>query len=165
MNANPQHIPAAEMIPEPFQTHSTPPAARAVTLTPVDKHSFGGKEAAHARMPREGTFVLPAGVRIVGRLEAEAPLLIEGKFSGELRCSNTVVIAEGAHILGSIDVDGDLVVAGLVEGEGNTPTTIVCRGKLEVASTAHIAAEEVQYCTISIYEGARISGTLRAVQG
>lgn len=86
----------------------------------------------------ELTALLGRGTRFEGKLHFEGRLRIDGSFSGQILCDDTLVIGEGAF------VDADILAA----------TVIIRGGKVR----ANIRATR----SIELYVPAEVSGTIRA---
>lgn len=86
----------------------------------------------------ELTALLGRGTRFEGKLHFEGRVRIDGSFSGEILCDDTLVIGEGAF------VEADILAA----------TVIIRGGKVR----ANIRATRA----IELYVPAEVSGTLRA---
>lgn len=86
----------------------------------------------------ELTALLGRGTRFEGKLHFEGRLRIDGSFSGEILCDDTLVIGEGAF------VDAEILAA----------TVIIRGGKVR----ANIRATRA----IELYVPAEVSGTLHA---
>jgi cytoskeletal protein CcmA (bactofilin family) len=86
----------------------------------------------------ELTALLGRGTRFEGKLHFEGRLRIDGSFSGQILCDDTLIIGEGAF------VDGEVLAA----------TVIIRGGKVR----ANIRATR----SIELYVPAEVSGSLRA---
>lgn len=86
----------------------------------------------------ELTALLGRGTRCEGKLHFEGRLRIDGSFSGQILCDDTLIIGEGAF------VDGEVLAA----------TVIIRGGKVR----ANIRATR----SIELYVPAEVSGSLRA---
>lgn len=85
--------------------------------------------------------VIAKGTRIVGRLEMEALLLIDGEVEGELVSSSEVSIGMNGHFKGELAAK-QVIVSGRTEG------TITC-DKLEILSNGSVTGTaEVRELTV-----------------
>jgi cytoskeletal protein CcmA (bactofilin family) len=103
------------------------------------------------------TSFFAAGFKILGDIESENDICVEGEIHGNVKTTKKVVIGKTGKILGNIEAS-NLCVHGLVEGEvlisdlaKITPTGVVC-GTIITKS-------------IQIEPGADVEATLKKISG
>ena len=125
---------------------------------------FGKDQALPARAePRSGAMtaagadaapsVIAVGMRIVGDLESNGVVKIDGRVDGSVTHARQVLLGRGATIKGNVTAD-ELVVGGTVEGG------IRATERLELQATA-VVNGDIETKSIVVLEGARINGSVR----
>ena len=100
-----------------------------------------------------GPSIIGAGMRIVGEVEAEGELRIEGTVEGTVRGKGQVLVAEGGVVEGDVFAD-QAVACGEVRGG------IFAETRVEVHATSAIQGD-ITTPRIAVHEGAQIDGRIR----
>jgi cytoskeletal protein CcmA (bactofilin family) len=100
-----------------------------------------------------GISVIAPGMRVVGRIETEGPVRIEGRVDGDVHGKGQVMVANGAV------VEGDIYTAEAILG-GEVRGGIAAQKRAEVQSTSTINGDIVTP-RIAIQEGGQLNGSLR----
>jgi cytoskeletal protein CcmA (bactofilin family) len=95
--------------------------------------------------------VIDAGLKIVGNLEGEGELQIDGRICGDIRCAR-LIVGKGATVDGNITAD-EIVVRGKVNG--------VMRGNRVILQEGAIVHSEIFHKRFTVEEGALFEGTSR----
>ena len=100
----------------------------------------------HGLAPRA---VISAEVRILGCLQTDGEVEIEGRIEGDIRCSHLTVAKSGV-VIGDITAE-DVVVRGRVKG-------VIRASRVLVQHGAHVESE-ICHAKLSIDEGSYFKGT------
>ena len=107
------------------------------------------------------TLVVPAGARVRGDCVAES-VHVHGEVLGRVRATQgLLLVAPGARVRGGVEGHGPVVIAGLVQAHRGRDA-VVAHGRLDLACSARVVGT-VCHEVVAIYEGARVSGVLRAL--
>lgn len=109
---------------------------------------IGGRQEQPEAAP---STVIGADIKIIGRIEASADLMVEGYIQGDVRCRN-LIIGELGSIKGKIFSDRARV-GGVVDGSIRT-------GDLAIEATA-VMKGQATYARLKIATGAMVEGTLK----
>ena len=90
---------------------------------------------------------------VVGDLETEGVVRIEGRVRGTVRVGSQVLVAAGAVIEGDLHTQ-EAVVAGQVSG------AIVAHERVELQASA-VVAGDIHTPRIAIVEGAKVTGEVK----
>jgi cytoskeletal protein CcmA (bactofilin family) len=90
---------------------------------------------------------------VIGDLETEGMVRVEGRVRGTVRVGGQVLVAQGAVIEGDLHTQ-EAVIAGQVSG------AIHARERVELQATAMVAGD-ILTPRISIIEGARVTGEVK----
>lgn len=96
--------------------------------------------------------IIPAGMRIRGRIEGSEQLTVAGTVVGEVDLRGTLRVPESGYLRGRITVSR-ASIRGKVEG------TLMVSEKAEILSTAQIEGE-IRAGQLTIEEGALVNGKL-----
>jgi cytoskeletal protein CcmA (bactofilin family) len=97
--------------------------------------------------------IVANGTRIIGEVECEGILKIEGRVEGVVRGHEQVVIAPGGIVMG--DVRGDeIIIAGRVEGDVGAAVRI----ELRAGGAVH---GDVTAPRIAVQEGGELNGRIQ----
>jgi cytoskeletal protein CcmA (bactofilin family) len=111
------------------------------------------KERQSTPSPSEGVIsIVGPGMRVVGDLETEGTLRIEGVVSGSVRAAMAVVIGKEGSVEGDVHAR-DAVIAGRVVGR------VVVESRLELQATSRLEGE-VFAQRLQLDEGAVVNGPL-----
>ncbi len=113
----------------------------------------GRKDSTKNGLQGRGPSIVGAGTRIVGEIEVEGELRIEGTVEGTIRGKSQVLVAEGGLVEGDIFAE-QAVACGEVRGG------IVAESRVEVHATSEIKGD-ISTPRIAIHEGAQIDGRIR----
>ena len=97
--------------------------------------------------------VIGAGMRIVGNVESNGVVKVEGTIEGAVRGARQGLLGKSGVILGDIHA-ADAVLGGKVVG------SIVATERVELQATASIEGD-VNTRSIVVFEGGQINGTVR----
>ncbi len=131
-------------------------AAAAGALRPDDAGCF------RATYSADSTLVVPRGAAVQGDVEA-GNVLVCGTVHGNVHAhGGDVVIDRGGRVEGRVSGTAAIVIAGDVRAGADRPA-VVSQGLLCLAETACVQGR-VHYTVIEIYRGARVAGSLLALQ-
>src|ERR671920_1577776 len=97
--------------------------------------------------------IIASDMTVIGDLETDGVVRIEGRVRGTVRVGAQVLVAAGAVIEGDLHTQ-EAVVAGQVSG------AIVARERVELQATA-VVAGDIHTPRIAIVEGAKVSGEVK----
>lgn len=98
--------------------------------------------------------IIGPGMRIVGEVETQGSVRVEGQIQGSLRAGKGVVIGKEGEIIGDVFTQ-DAVVGGRIQG------TITAESRLELQSTSQIDGEiHTRAQHLQLDEGARFNGRI-----
>lgn len=97
--------------------------------------------------------VIGAGMRIVGNVESNGVVKVEGTIEGAVRGARQVLLGKSGVILGDIHA-ADAVLGGKVVG------SVVATERVELQATASVEGD-VNTRSIVVFEGGQINGTVR----
>ncbi|MFL5472171.1 MAG: polymer-forming cytoskeletal protein [Gemmatimonadales bacterium] len=97
--------------------------------------------------------IIASDMTVIGDLETEGVVRIEGRVRGTVRVGSQVLVASGAVIEGDLHTQ-EAVIAGQVSG------AIHARERVELQASAMVAGD-ILTPRISIIEGARVSGEVK----
>jgi cytoskeletal protein CcmA (bactofilin family) len=97
--------------------------------------------------------MIAPGMRVVGDIETNGILKIEGRIEGTIRGARQLLLGKMGEIQGDVHAR-EVVVAGVVVG------TIVADERTEIQGTSRIDGD-IQTKTIVVHEGAVLNGTVR----
>src|ERR687890_2078283 len=97
--------------------------------------------------------IIASDMTVIGDLETDGVVRIEGRIRGTVRVGSQVLVAQGAVIEGDLHTQ-EAVIAGQVSG------AIHARERVELLATAMVAGD-ILTPRISIIEGARVTGEVK----
>jgi len=100
--------------------------------------------------------VLARGFRVVGTIESEGTVKIEGHLDGDIHVGRQLLIAAGGVVLGSVFAD-EVIVAGRVEGD------IVAAVRIELQPGCDVRGD-LAAPLVAVQEGGVINGHIRATR-
>jgi cytoskeletal protein CcmA (bactofilin family) len=112
-----------------------------------------GNELRRRRTDQIPFSIIASDMTVVGDLETEGVVRIEGRVKGTVRVGSQVLVAAGAVIEGDLHTQ-EAVVAGQVSG------AIMARERVELQASA-IVAGDIHTPRIAIVEGARVTGEVK----
>ena len=112
-----------------------------------------GKELKRRRTDQIPFSIIASDMTVIGDLETEGVVRVEGRVRGTVRAGTQVLVASGAVIEGDLHAQ-EAVIAGQVSG------AIHARERVELQATAMVAGD-ILTPRISIIEGARITGEVK----
>lgn len=112
-----------------------------------------GNELRRRRTDQIPFSIIASDMTVIGDLETEGVVRIEGRIRGNVRVGSQILIATGAVIEGDLHTQ-EAVVAGQVSG------AIVAKDRVELQATA-VVAGDITTPRIAIVEGARVSGEVK----
>jgi cytoskeletal protein CcmA (bactofilin family) len=112
-----------------------------------------GNELRRRRTDQIPFSIIASDMTVIGDLETEGVVRVEGRVRGTVRVGAQVLVTEGAVIEGDLHTQ-EAVVAGQVSG------AIMARERVELQATA-VVAGDIHTPRISIVEGAKVSGEVK----
>ena len=112
-----------------------------------------GNELRRRRTDQIPFSIIASDMTVVGDLETEGVVRIEGRVRGTVRVGSQVLVAAGAVIEGDLHTQ-EAVVAGQVSG------MIVARDRVELQATA-VVSGDIHTPRIAIVEGGRVTGEVK----
>ena len=112
-----------------------------------------GNELKRRRTDQIPFSIIASDMTVIGDLETECVVLIEGRVRGTVRVGSQVLVAQGAVIEGDLHTQ-EAVIAGQVSGAINA------RERVELQATAMVAGD-ILTPRISIVEGSRVTGEVK----
>jgi cytoskeletal protein CcmA (bactofilin family) len=112
-----------------------------------------GNELKRRRTDQVPFSIIASDMTVIGDLETEGVVRIEGTVKGTLRVGSQVLVAQGAVIEGDLHTQ-EAVIAGQVSG------AIHARERIELQATALVTGD-IFTPRISIVEGARVTGEVK----
>jgi cytoskeletal protein CcmA (bactofilin family) len=112
-----------------------------------------GNELKRRRTDQIPFSIIASDMTVIGDLETEGVVRVEGRVRGTVRAGTQVLVASGAVIEGDLHAQ-EAVIAGQVSG------AIHARERVELQATALVAGD-VLTPRISIIEGARMTGEVK----
>jgi cytoskeletal protein CcmA (bactofilin family) len=112
-----------------------------------------GNELKRRRTDQIPFSIIASDMTVIGDLETEGVVRVEGRVRGTVRAGSQVLVSEGAVIEGDLQTQ-EAVIAGQVSG------AIHARERVELQATALVAGD-ILTPRISIVEGARVTGEVK----
>ena len=112
-----------------------------------------GNELKRRRTDQIPFSIIASDMTVVGDLETEGVVRIEGRVRGAVRVGQQVLVAAGAVIEGVVHTQ-EAVIAGQVSG------AIFAKDRVELQASA-VVAGDILTPRIAIVEGARVSGEVK----
>jgi cytoskeletal protein CcmA (bactofilin family) len=97
--------------------------------------------------------IVAHGTRIVGEIECEGIIKIEGRVEGVVRGQEQVVVAPGGMVMGDIHGD-EVVIAGRVEGD------IGATGRVELRAGGAVQGD-ITAPKVAVQEGGELNGRIQ----
>jgi cytoskeletal protein CcmA (bactofilin family) len=112
-----------------------------------------GNELKRRRTDQIPFSIIASDMTVIGDLETEGVVRVEGRVRGTVRVGSQVLVSEGAVIEGDLHTQ-EAVIAGQVTGG------IHARERVELQATAMVAGD-ILTPRSSIVEGARVTGEVK----
>jgi cytoskeletal protein CcmA (bactofilin family) len=112
-----------------------------------------GNELKRRRSDQIPFSIIASDMTVVGDLETEGVVRIEGRVRGTVRVGQQVLVATGAAIEGDLHTQ-EAVIAGQVSGG------IYAKDRVELQATA-VVSGDILTPRIAIVEGARVTGEVK----
>jgi cytoskeletal protein CcmA (bactofilin family) len=112
-----------------------------------------GHELKRRRTDQVPFSIIASDMTVIGDLETEGVVRVEGRVKGTVRVGSQVLVSDGAVIEGDLHTQ-EAVIAGRVSG------AIHARERVELQATALVAGD-IMTPRISIVEGARVTGEVK----
>ena len=112
-----------------------------------------GNELKRRRTDQIPFSIIASDMTVIGDLETEGVVRVEGRVKGTVRVGAQVLVAAGAVIEGDLHTQ-EAVIAGQVNG------AIHARERVELQATAMVEGD-ILTPRISIIEGARVTGEVK----
>ncbi len=122
-------------------------------FTPGHPRDEQGNELRRRKSDQTPFSIIAKDMSIVGDLETEGVVRIEGKIRGTVRAGSQVLIGQGAQ------VEGDLHTREAVIG-GDVVGAIHATERVELQTTASVTGN-IHTPRIAVMEGGRVSGEVR----
>ena len=105
------------------------------------------------------------GTQLLGDLQFEGGLLVQGEVSGDVRVNGHLIIWTGGIVSGQIWVTGDLYLFGQLGAPSASPhdTTMKCMGMAYVANTG-VASGTLMASRLKLYDGADLQGPFKTLK-
>ncbi len=116
-----------------------------------------GNELRRRRTDQIPFSIIASDMTVIGDLETEGVVRVEGRVRGTVRAGAQVLVAAGATIEGDLHTQ-EAVVAGQVSG------AIIARERVELQATA-VVTGDIHTPRIAIVEGAKVSGEFKMDAG
>jgi cytoskeletal protein CcmA (bactofilin family) len=112
-----------------------------------------GNELKRRRTDQIPFSIIASDMAVIGDLETEGVVRIEGRVKGTVRVGSQILVAQGAIIEGDLRTQ-EAVIAGTVTGG------IHASDRVELQATA-VVAGDIHTARIAIVEGAKVSGEVK----
>ena len=112
-----------------------------------------GAELKRRRTDQIPFSIIASDMTVIGDLETEGVVRVEGRVKGTVRVGSQVLVAAGAVIEGDLHTQ-EAIIAGQVSGAINA------RERVELHASALVAGD-ILTPRISIIEGARVTGEIK----
>ena len=106
-----------------------------------------------------------SGTQLLGDLQFEGGLLVQGEVSGDVRVNGHLIIWTGGIVSGQIWVTGDLYLFGQLGAPSASPhdTIMKCMGMAYVANTG-VASGTLMASRLKLYDGADLQGPFKTLK-
>jgi cytoskeletal protein CcmA (bactofilin family) len=112
------------------------------------------KERAGTGAPPETVIsIIGPGMQVIGELQTDGTIRIEGSVQGTVRAGKAVVVGKDGVVEGDVSTQ-DAVISGRVKG------TLIAESRLELQATCRIEGE-VRARRMQLEEGAILNGTVQ----
>lgn len=110
-------------------------------------------------IPAEGAIsIIGAGMTVVGDIDTEGIVRIEGSVEGTIRAGKSVVLGQSGVVIGNI-ITEDAVIGGTITG------SVVAGTRLELQSTCSVNGEiRTRAEHLKLEEGARFAGKVQMIE-
>jgi cytoskeletal protein CcmA (bactofilin family) len=112
-----------------------------------------GNELKRRRTDQIPFSIIASDMTVIGDLETEGVVRVEGRVKGAVRVGSQVLVAAGAVIEGDLHTQ-EAIIAGQVSGAINA------RERVELHASALVAGD-IHTPRISIIEGAKVTGEVK----
>lgn len=112
-----------------------------------------GNELKRRRTDQIPFSIVASDMAVIGDLETEGVVRIEGRVKGTVRVGSQILVAQGATIEGDLHTQ-EAIIAGTVTGG------IHASDRVELQATA-VVAGDIHTARIAIIEGAKVSGEVK----
>ena len=112
-----------------------------------------GNELKRRRTDQIPFSIIASDMAVIGDLETEGVVRIEGRVKGTGRVGSQILVAQGATIEGDLHTQ-EAIIAGTVTGG------IHASDRVELQATA-VVAGDIHTARIAIIEGAKVSGEVK----
>lgn len=121
-----------------------------------NKESKGGDDGArNAPASSNALSIIAAGTKIVGDIDTDGVVKIEGRVEGGIRAARQVLVGRQGEVLGDINTR-EAVIGGRVQG------TVNATDRVEVQGTS-VLIGDINTRALAVIEGGRINGSVRIV--
>jgi cytoskeletal protein CcmA (bactofilin family) len=112
-----------------------------------------GNELKRRRTDQIPFSIIASDMTVIGDLETEGVVRIEGRVKGTVRVGSQILVAPGATIEGDLHTQ-EAVVAGTITG------AIHASDRVELQTTA-VVSGDIHTARIAIVEGAKVTGEVK----
>ena len=112
-----------------------------------------GNELKRRRTDQIPFSIIASDMTVIGDLETEGVVRIEGRVKGTVRVGSQILVAPGAAIEGDLHTQ-EAVVAGTITG------AIHASDRVELQTTA-VVSGDIHTARIAIVEGAKVTGEVK----
>jgi cytoskeletal protein CcmA (bactofilin family) len=112
-----------------------------------------GNELKRRRTDQIPFSIIASDMAVIGDLETEGVVRIEGRVKGTVRVGSQILVAQGATIEGDLHTQ-EAIIAGTVTG------AIHATDRVELQATAAVEGD-IHTARIAIVEGAKVTGEVK----
>jgi cytoskeletal protein CcmA (bactofilin family) len=114
-------------------------------------------DGAKPRSGESGLTIIAAGTRVIGDVESDGVVKVEGQVVGAVRADRQVLVARGGRVEGDV-ISADAVMGGEVHGSVNA------KDRVEVQPGAIVHGDIITGRLI-VQEGGEVNGTVQMADG
>jgi len=107
--------------------------------------------------PEQVISIIGPGMKIVGNLDTDGAVRIEGTVQGNIRAGKAVVVGKEGLVEGDV-LTQDAVVSGKIKG------SLRAESRLEIQATSRLEGE-ISAGRMQVEEGAHLNGTMKIGKG
>lgn len=125
-----------------------------------DGQGSAGRErtGASGRAPGEGAIsIIGPGMRIVGDLDTDGTVRVEGTVEGTIRAGRAVVLGTDGEVVGDVYTQ-DAVIGGRIRGRLTTENRLELQGTSVIEGEIRARSQHLQ-----LHEGARFNGQIKMI--
>lgn len=108
------------------------------------------RQASPVREVSDVVSVIAPGLTVLGDMECDGTVRVEGRVEGSIRASKSVVVGKNGHVTGDVETQ-DVVIAGAVVG------TVSGASRVELQESCRIEGD-IRSRRIKLEEGGQVEG-------